>query len=114
MKLKRKNSPIAKREADLLRALFYLSGKDRVLLLRKADKRIIRCICECALNVLEGNVALTVKQKTLLRRYVTVLRQLADKKKKNNKKKIVVQHGAGAFLPTLLLPILTTVLNQLL
>lgn len=110
---RKKISPIAKREADLLRALFYLNGKQRVLVLRKADRRLIRCICECALNVLLGNVTLTRKERNHLRRYATVLRQLVDKKKKN-KKKVVIQHGSGGFLPGLLLPIISTVLNQLL
>ena len=109
----RKKSPIARREADLLRALYYLNGEQRLLLLRKADQRVIHCICECALNILLGNVVLTPQQKRHLRKYAPVLRQLVDKKRKN-KKKIVLQHGGGGFLPGLLLPIITSVLGQLL
>lgn len=112
---KKKRSPIAKKEADMLRALYHLNGQQRLLLLRKADSRTIRCICECALNILLGNVALSKKEKDHLRRYAVVLRQLADRKKtKEKKKKILVQHGGGAFLPALLLPIITTVIDQLL
>lgn len=107
--------PIAKKDADFLRALFYLDGNQRLLILRKANKNIIRCICECALNVLLGNVALSDKEKKQLQKYAGVLRQLADKNKKTNKKKqIIVQHGSGAFLPSLLLPVITTVINSLL
>ena len=110
--MKAQKTPIPKKEADLLRALLYLNGKQRIALLRKADARTIRCICECALNILLGNVRLSTPEKNRLRKYASVLRRLVDKKKKD-KKKIIVQHGSGGFLPALLLPIISTVLGQL-
>ena len=61
--MKAQKTPIPKKEADLLRALLYLNGKQRITLLRKADARTIRCICECALNILLGNVRLSTPEK---------------------------------------------------
>ena len=80
-----KRSPIAKKQADLLRALPRLNGEQRVALLRKTDQKTIRCICECALNILLGNVPLSTQEKNRLRRYVSVLRRLAEKRKGNKK-----------------------------
>lgn len=110
---KRKKCPVPKKEADFLRALCLLDKEQRVLLLRRASSNLIRCICECALNILVGNVPLKPGEKKHLRKYANVLRKLADKRK-INKKKIIVQTGGGAFLSSLLLPIVTTVLSNLL
>ena len=113
-KQRQKKHPLRKREADFLRALYYADSKQRVLLLRQADYNLIRCICECALNILLGNVPLETQEKKRLRKHVNTLRKLADKKKKINKKKIILQNGGGTFLPSLLLPIVTTILSNLL
>lgn len=110
---KKNKCPLAKKEANFLRALYLLDDQQRILLLRRASPNFIRCICECALNILVGNVPLKPREKTHLRKYAGVLRKLADKKAKN-KKKLIVQTGGGAFLTTLLLPIVTSVLSNLL
>ena len=104
---------MSKREADFLRALYLLDSEQRLLLLRRANPKLIKCICECALNILLGNVPLKIHEKTRLRKHVDVLRKLADRKR-GNKRKIILQTGRGGFLPTLLLPIVTTVLSSLL
>ena len=103
-----------KKDADVLRALYLLDDKQRVLLLKRASPDSIKCICECALNILLGNVPLKSREKKRLAKYVDILRKLADKRKKINKKKIILQSGGGSFLPALLLPVVTTVLSNLL
>lgn len=113
MKSSRKKCPVRKKEADFLRALYLLDSEQRLLLLRRASPKLIKCICECALNILHGNVPLKTREKTQLRKHVDVLRKLADKKK-GNKRKIILQKGRGGFLPSLLLPIVTTVLANFL
>ena len=45
-----------------------------------ADKDLIHCLCECALNILRGNVPLTTTQLKQLKRYKQHLRQLTEKK----------------------------------
>ena len=106
--------PISKRHAEVLRALSRLPKKERQILLRYIDLKLTRCICECAYNVLKGNVPLDDKQKAYLKKHVTVLRRLARTGDKITEKKKIIQTGGGHFLPTLLIPILTTVLADIL
>ena len=47
-------------------------------MLQKADARLVRRICECALNVLIGNIPLSKGHKCHLRKHVKVLRKLAS------------------------------------
>lgn len=105
-------SPICKKHIAILHALQHLNKEQREAVLRKADSRIIRCICECALNVLRGNVPLKSCQRRKLRRHAPALRRLATNKGSwKSKKRFVVQ--SGGFLPLLLAPILGTVLSNL-
>lgn len=108
----RGGSPICKKHIAILQALQHLNQEQRQALLRKADPGIIRCICECALNVLCGNVPLKGSQRKKLRRHAPILRRLASKKSSwRSKKRFVVQ--SGGFLPLLLAPILGTLLSNL-
>jgi len=103
---------IAQKQADILRALYHLNAKQRTALLRVADAKLVRQICECALNVLRGNVPLNKSQKNKLRKHATTLRSLVDRSGSlKRKKKIIVQRGG--FLPALLAPIIGTVLANL-
>ena len=104
---------ISQRNADILRTICHLNAKERSALLSQANSDLIRCICECAFNVLRGNVPLDKKYKTRLRKHAPILRKLVDKRDNfKKKKKIIVQKGG--FLPSLLVPIVTTVLASLL
>lgn len=108
----RNGSPLCKKHITILQALLHFNKEQREAFLRKADPRIIRCICECALNVLHGNVPLKPDQRKKLRRHASVLRRLAARKGCwKSKKRFVVQ--SGGFLPLLLAPILGTVLSNL-
>lgn len=96
----------------ILQALCHLTNEQRIAILRKADPKLVRCICECALNVLHGNVHLKNTHKKQLKRYAKVLRYLANKNDSlKNKKRLIVQRGG--FLPLLLAPVLGTVLSRL-
>lgn len=100
------------KHAAVLQALCHLSSKQRVAILKKADPKLVRCICECALNILRGNVALKLPYKRRLKRYAGILRRLADKNNSwKNKKRLIIQRGG--FLPLLLAPIVGTVLSRL-
>lgn len=101
-----------RKQAAILRALYHLNNKQRSAVLQKADLKLVKCICECALNILRGNVPLKHSHKQRLKRYACILRRLADKNNSwKNKKRIIVQRGG--FLPLLLAPILGTVLSRL-
>lgn len=129
-------SPIGKRHAAFLNALCHASKEQQKVLLRTADESLVKCICECALNVLHGVVALKKGVKNRLKKYKKVLRQLvpwasvrqsggggegrgsgaARKRRRFNwraKKRLIMQKGCGAFLPLLLAPIITSLVSRL-
>lgn len=110
--VRRSRKFISQKHTDILRALYYLSPEQRKALLKKADTQLVRYICECALNVLQGNVPLEKAHKTRLRKHVRVLRRLVKPTGGfSTKKKIIVQQGG--FLPALLAPLIGTVLANL-
>lgn len=120
-----------------LHALCHADVQQRNGLLRTADKNLIRCICECALNILKGRVGLKNKEKNKLSKHKQILRKLVDKinnstrgkqhqqqqggKKSTvrtsagwkKKKRLLLQSGGG-FLPFLLAPIINNILSKIL
>jgi hypothetical protein len=77
-------------------------------IIAKCGPGLLRCLSECALNVLEGNVKLSKCAKRKLRKYKGQLRKVADKRvSKAKKKKIIIQRGG------FLLPLLSAVLPAL-
>ena len=72
---------------------------------------LVHAICECAHNVLKGNVPLTTRQKRNLRKYKNKLRNLTKKRTSIKKKKLILQ--SGGFLPLLLGPALGFLTNLL-
>ena len=117
-------SPFCKKKASILYALYHLNNEERAALLKKARPALVKVICECALNILSGNIPLTKSQKSNLRKHVHILRKLvvAEPGHRNGvdrkhfgrkKKKLIVQKGSG-FIPALLAPLLGTLLSSLL
>lgn len=97
-----------------MQALFHLNDKQRKALLQQADAKLVRRICECALNVLIGNVPLDKREKARLRRHAGTLRKLAEPRVSlSKKKKIILQRGGGGFLPALLAPLVGSILADL-
>ena len=95
-------SPFSQREKHILQALYHLNEEQRKAILRKADSKLVRRICECALNILVGNVPLGKNHKSRLRQHAPTLRVLAKPEVSlARKKKLIVQRGSG-FLPVLL------------
>ena len=99
--------------SNYLHVLSKCNKVQRLGILKGADPKLIQAICECALNVVKGNIPLTPHQKRKLTPHKKVLRHLADKRKTlQSKKKILVQKGG--FLPLLLSAIVPTIANLLL
>lgn len=88
-----------------LKLLKQASAKVRKNILKNCNKNLLCCICECAKNVLKGNVPLTKPQKSKLRRFKKKLRNLVSKKTRAAVKKKLVQ--SGGFLGALLTPVLS-------
>jgi hypothetical protein len=97
-----------KEHRTLLRKLCNCYGKERMKLLKKnCSKSFILCICECAKNILKGNVAMNSRQSKELRRRKHMLRSLALKRTSLSKKKKIIQ--TGGFLGALLRPIVSII-----
>lgn len=108
----RHRQPFRHKESVVLQALYHLNSKQRKALLQKSDNKLVRHICECALNVLVGNVPLDKRHKSKLRKHASILRTLAEPRVSLcKKKKLIIQRGG--FLPALLAPIIGTVLASL-
>ena len=73
----------------------------------KADRSLIECLCECADNILKGNVQLTRAQRDKLKKNRSGLRDLVKKSVSLKKKKAILQKGG--FLGSLLAPIASVV-----
>ena len=68
-----------------------------------AGKELVHCICDCVLNVLNGNIPLEYEEKERLRRHRKCLRELVKKKTSDKKRKHLIQEGGflGALIPIL-------------
>lgn len=83
-------------------------------ILIEGGKDLTNCICECALNVIKGNVPLSQSQFSRLKKHKRTLRDLSNKKvSKKKKKHIVNQKGAGLF-PLLITPIIKALAGSIL
>lgn len=123
------DAPFGKRDIALLNALCHTNRLQQKVLLRTADEQLVKCICECALNVLKGVVGLKPGIKNRLKKHKSVLRQLAagsiasqrgagraTYRKKYSwkaKKRLMLQKGCGVFLPLLLAPIISNLVGKL-
>lgn len=89
---------------------FLTTAKPAVVktIIKNGDDCLIKAICECCKNLLNGNIKLTKHQKSRLQPYKQQLRALADRKISRKKKKVILQHG-GMFM-TGVLPLLKAVI----
>ena len=88
-----------------LKLLKEASSKVRKKILKNCDNNLLCCLCECAKNLLKGNVPLTEAQKKKLHRYKKKLRYLVSKKTRKAAKKRLIQ--TGGFIGALLTPVLS-------
>lgn len=101
-----------KKQAPTLCMLCHAKPKMRKAVIEAADKELIHCLCECAFNILKGNVSFTQDQLKQVKRYKQHLRNLVDKKLSLKDKKALLQKGG--FLPALLAPLAASVIAPLL
>lgn len=106
--------PFSTKDLAILKVLCHLNREQRKALLAKADTSLVKSLCECALNILSGNVALKTSEKARLKKHVKFLRRLANEKGSwSGKRKVIVQHGAG-IIPYIIAPILDIALRSIL
>lgn len=105
-------SQTIKKNINLLRALSLMTPKQRRNVLKTADKDLIQSVCECAYNLLLGNINIAPQVKQKLSKYKSVLRKLIKKGESfKTKKRYIVQQGGGVVLPLLLSAVLQTLLH---
>lgn len=65
-------------------------------MLKNMDKKQVHALCECACNIVKGNVPLNKKQYNRLKKYKNPLLKLANRNIKwKTKKNLIVQRGSG-------------------
>ena len=102
-----------RRNFELLKALHKSKPARRKELLKAADKDLVESVCDCAKNVLNGNIHLNPARKRTLAKHKKVLRELADPGITVEKKAKIFKRQKGGFigalLPALLGPVLSAV-----
>lgn len=105
-------SRVVKKNLKMLRALALMKPKEIKEVLKAADKGLIHSVCECAHNLLRGNVKIDSYKKRKLSKYKSILRRLVKKGESVKiKKKYLVQKGGGVLIPLLLSAVLQTILQ---
>ena len=92
--------------APYLQALVKGAPKQRRAIIGAANKELLGCLCECTLNVLNGNIPLKSSDKKKLQKYKRQIRSLVNKKVSVKKKKKTLSQKGG-FLGALLTPVLS-------
>lgn len=95
--------------------LLSLSPKERRAVLKALDYKRVRSICECAYNLLRGNIRVPLPSaKTRLRKHRAFLRRLAKRGESwVKKRRFLTQRGGGFILPLLLTTVLQAALQHL-
>lgn len=89
---------------ELLKLLAKTRGKQRQAIINASGKDLIQAVCECAYNLLRGNIELSTDQKRRLATKKKHLRDLAANKVSLKKKREIIQRG-GNLLAFLLPPV---------
>jgi hypothetical protein len=100
---------LPKRLRRNIHSLYILSHKKNNFKhkLKNAKTDLIKCICDCAYNIVKKNITLKKKDQDKLLEYMPTLQYLSKKKIPTSTKKKVILNQSGGFLPLLVGPILT-------
>jgi len=82
------------------------SYRKRLNSLRNANRDELLALVEVCSNILSSNFKLTTRQKNKIVPFANYIRKLARIRSESGARNIVLQTGAGIFLPSLLIPIL--------
>lgn len=98
----------------ILKTLATATPKLRRMILENGNLELIKAIVECIENVLKGNISIEESSFKKLKKYKGVLRKVSKSPNKlSQKKKVIIQKG-GAFLPALLIPVISVLAERLL
>ena len=109
--VKAKCSRRVRRNAIILSSLNACPPSMRNSMIQKAPPDLIDAICECALNILRGNVKLSKSQKEGLQKHKHKLRKLAAKSVPREQKKTLLNQKGGFM--SVLFPLISTLASTL-
>lgn len=94
-----------KKNVPYLHVLARGSPTQRQGVLKGANTDLVKCLCECALNILKGNVPLSAAHKRKLKTQKKSLRLLSNKKVSIVRKKKLINQKGG-FISAIAAPVL--------
>lgn len=97
-----------KRYSSKLESLKSVNLKERRNIIDCADDKFIIVLCECCLNVLNGFIKLSPREKKILSRYSSTIRVLGKSKLGLPKRRSILRKSGG-FIRTLV----NTILKQI-
>jgi len=95
-----------RRYLPILKRITRMNDKARRRYVKNCDRALMDCFSECAKNILKGNVPMSDRQFSRLKRQKTNVRDLASKRTSLRKKRLIVQKGG--FIQALLMPAIAT------
>lgn len=87
---------------ELLKALVKLKPQPRLALLSVADKSLVTAICECALNILNGNVVILPELKNQLYKERHFIRDLARSQSSWKSKRLLLVKKGVKVIPLII------------
>jgi hypothetical protein len=96
-----------KRNVKILQKLSKAKRYERNKQIQSAKGDTVKCVCDCARNVLNGNIPLSKSQYKYLQKYRCSLRRLGNKNLNAVERKNLIINQRGGFLPNLLIPVLS-------
>jgi hypothetical protein len=97
---------------NTLQILKDAKPKLRKAIIANCTPELVKCVCECVVNVLKGNLNLFSSAKRKLQKHKGQLRKVADKSVSLAKKKLIIVQKGGFIGPLLaaVLPALASIL----
>jgi hypothetical protein len=102
-----------KEHLPVLKRLTKCCTKQRCKILTDGGDELLKCLSECAYNVINSNVPVDDGQLRKLTRHKTIVRALACRKTSLKSKRRKVINQKGGFLLALLAPVLTALVENL-
>lgn len=106
-------SSLVIKQLPLLEVLTKVNDKSRKKILKYCDQKLVEAIAECVYNILRDNVQISQQRVNKLKKYKKTLRDLANPQTKLNKKHNIIVQSGGSFLPLVLKPIVSYLLDNI-
>lgn len=92
----------ASRILSVIKPINKMSPKKRKQFIDCCDRETLNCICECAKNILRGNITLSPSQLKKLKKHKSAIRKIVLKKTSLGTKRRILQ--TGGFISALIGP----------